>query len=104
MLIDCRDERVFTLTERLGFLLHRVTAYDPETGAELHCSHGRRMAGRPSRFQVVLPCGRFFTACYTATVRPDTNPSGEVLVEANQPIFGLAAAATAEAIVTANTR
>jgi hypothetical protein len=104
MLMDSNDERVFTLTERLGFLLQRVTAYDPETGAELLCSHGWRMAWRPSRFQVLLPSGRFFAARYTATVRPDTNPSGEVLVEVNEPIFGLTAASTAEAIATANTR
>lgn len=61
MLIDTTDPR-FSQDERVGYFLRDVAAADPETGAELYASYGRRMSGRGTRYMCTVPTGETYTA------------------------------------------
>jgi hypothetical protein len=64
MLISTSDER-WSQGERIDFYLAGLTAIDPETGAELYASDGRRKSGRGTRYTCRVQTGE--------TQRRDTN-------------------------------
>jgi hypothetical protein len=74
----------------IGMAIHRELAYDPVTGARLHCSYGHRRSGRPTRYWVLLPTCNF--RLYETTI---------VYEDAS---FGLTAHSEEEAIAKANQR
>ena len=93
----------FEPAERLGFLLHGIVAYCPDTRAQLRRSGGRRKTGRPARYSVSLPDGTFHTEYWQSAVTAD-NPKGAVQVAGYRKAFGLSAPTDAEAIAKANKR
>lgn len=56
MLISTTDER-WSQAERIDFYLQDVRAIDPDTGAELYASYGRRKSGRGTRYICRVPTG-----------------------------------------------
>jgi hypothetical protein len=56
MLISTTDEQ-FTKEQRIDFFLRGTDAFDPETGAELEKSGGRRKGGRGARYICRVPSG-----------------------------------------------
>jgi hypothetical protein len=55
-LISTTDER-WSQGERIDFFLQDVCAIDPDTGAELYASYGRRKSGRGTRYTCTFPTG-----------------------------------------------
>ena len=55
-LISTTDER-WTQDQRIEFYLSGLIAIDPDTGAEMDASGGRRKSGRGRRYSVSLPTG-----------------------------------------------
>jgi hypothetical protein len=56
MLISTTDER-WSQGEKIDFYLQGVCAIDPDTGAEMYASDGRRKAGRGTRYICRVPTG-----------------------------------------------
>jgi len=56
MLFSTTDPR-WTQNERVGYYLRDITAVDPESGAELYPSYGRRKSGRGTRYTCTVPTG-----------------------------------------------
>lgn len=57
MLISTTDQERFTQEQRIDFFLSGAAAYDPDTGADLSKSGGRRRAGRKARYVCRFPSG-----------------------------------------------
>ncbi len=55
-LISTADAQ-WTQVEQIGFLLDGLIATDPDTGAEMYASNGRRKAGRGTRYTCRVPSG-----------------------------------------------
>lgn len=55
-LISTTDER-WSCDQRIDFYLKGLTAIDPDTGAELDASNGRRRSGRGTRYTCTFPTG-----------------------------------------------
>lgn len=55
-LISTIDER-WSQGERIDFYLQDVRAIDPDTGAELYASYGRRIGGHGTRYTCTFPTG-----------------------------------------------
>src|SRR6476660_8664223 len=88
-LIDTADAR-WTQDERIGFYLRDIVAIDPETGAELYASYGRRKSGRGTRYTCMLPTGEMLIL-YPTTRRPERRKA-----------FTVTATSAAQAIERAN--
>lgn len=67
-LIEITDPQIDPIAQ-IGLAVRGAIAVCPTTGAELHTSHGRRMAGRPRRYVVLFPTGETYTGFNPA--RPD---------------------------------
>lgn len=72
MLISTTDAR-WSPDERIAFYLSDIRAIDPETGAELYASSGRRKSGRGTRYACHVPTGETRIG-YRGTNNPRTIP------------------------------
>ena len=93
-LIDITDPRIDPVAQ-IGLAIRGAIAVCPTTGAELHASHGRRMAGRPRRYMMLFPTGETYTV---------HGKGGTFVRQRLGRAFGLTAQSDAEAIAKANTQ
>jgi hypothetical protein len=59
-LIEITDPQIDPISQ-IGLAIRGAIAVCPTTGAELHASHGRRIAGQPRRYMVLFPIGETYT-------------------------------------------
>lgn len=93
MLISTTDPR-WTKDDRIGFYLSALIATDPDTGAEMDASGGRRKAGRGTRYTVRVPSGEMQMG-YRGTDNPR-------LIPVKRKAFTVTAHSEVEAIERAN--
>lgn len=93
MLISTTDPR-WTQDQRIHFYLDGLTATDPDTGAELYASNGRRKSGRGTKYTCRIPNGETRMG-YLGTDNPRPIPVKAIA-------FSVSAHSAAEAIERAN--
>lgn len=91
-LISTADER-WSQGEKIDFFLSALTAIDPNTGAELYASNGRRRYGRGTRYTCRVQTGE--------TIQRDTN-KGPRAFPVLRKAFTVTAQSENEAIERAN--
>ena len=91
-LISTSDAR-WSQGERIDFYLAGLTAIDPDTGAELYASNGRRKAGRGTKYTCRVQTGE--------TELRETN-KGPRTVQRMSAAFSVSAKSEREAIERAN--